>query len=146
MSSENEETIKDIANTEQEEFRLKGADDYPYTFDDLCFDHQKVAKTILAMKDFNKDPKQWESEVKRQFKLDGETVLNKDDNILVKKIEECGTYCSVQGHVTETDKEGKIIKYPVVSFNADIRQYEKVYRALLQDMKDFFVNNPEALK
>ena len=146
MSSDSEESIKDIVNTEQEEFRLKGADDYPYTFDDLCYDHQKVAKTILAMKDFYKDPKQWEIEVRRQFKLDGENVLNKEDNILVKKIQECGTYCSIQGYVTETDGNGVIVKYPVVSFNADIRQYEKVYRALLQDMKDFFVNNPEALK
>ena len=79
MSSDSEESIKDIVNTEQEEFRLKGADDYPYTFDDLCFDHQKVAKTILAMKDFYKDPKQWEIEVRRQFKLDGENVKNKEN-------------------------------------------------------------------
>ena len=46
MSSDSEESIKDIVNTEQEEFRLKGADDYPYTFDDLCFDHQKVASPM----------------------------------------------------------------------------------------------------
>lgn len=146
MSSDTEKSIKDIINTEQEQFRLKGADDYPYSFDDLCDEHQKVAKTILAMKDVFKDPKQWETEVVRQFKLAGENVINKDENPLVKKIQETGTYCAIQGYVTETNKDGSITKYPVVSFNADVRQYEKVYRALLQEMKDFFVNNPEALK
>ena len=39
-----------------------------------------------------------------------------------------------------------LVKYPIVSFVADIRQYEKVYRKILFDVKQFFIDNPEALK
>ena len=44
------------------------------------------------------------------------------------------------------NENGKIIKYPILSYIADIRHFEKVYRNILQNMKEFFKKNPEALK
>ena len=78
---------------------------------------------------------------------DTRTIENdKSGAILVKKIQDEGCYVAIQGYVTEKVTDKKVVKYPVVSFNADIRQYEKVYRALLLEMKNFYKNNPEALK
>lgn len=144
MSSENK--IKDLINTKQEDFRLKGADDYPYTFDDLCEEHQKVAKYILGLSKEIQDKSLFQNQVEQQFKLNDEIIVDKDKNPLVKKIQDEGCFVAIQGYVTEGDKNNKVIKYPVVSFSADVRQYEKVYRALVSEMKDFYKNNPEALK
>ena len=144
MASDNE--IKDLLETEQEPFKLKSWDENPYNFDDLCGDHQKVAKYILLLSKNIKDKKLFENQVSQEFKLSEEITIEKDENPLVKKIQEEGCFVSIQGYVTEKVSDNKVMKYPVVSFNADIRQYEKVYRALLLEMKEFYKNNPETLK
>lgn len=144
MTSDNE--IKDLLETEQEPFELKGWDDNPYNFDDLCDEHKKIAKYILQLSKNINDKKLFENEISQQFKLDKEVVIDKDKNPLVKKIQEEGCFVAIQGHVTEKVSDNEIVKYPVVSFNADVRQYEKVYRSLLLEMKEFYKNNPDVLK
>lgn len=144
MSSDTE--IKNLLETEQEPFTLKGWDDNPYNFDDLCDEHQKVAKYILEYSKNTKDKDLFEASIAQQFKLNEEITIDKDKNPLVKKIQEEGCFVAIQGYVTETNSDGKTVKYPVVSFNADVRQYEKVYRSLLLEMKEFYKNNPDALK
>ena len=49
-------------------------------------------------------------------------------------------------NVDEKKENGEIIKYPVLSYIADIRHFEKVYRNILENMKEFFKKHPEALK
>jgi len=142
MSSENDD-IKNALTTEQEEFKLKGADDYPYDFSDLCDEHQRVAQTILDMYDRVQDKNIFKHQIKTQFKLGKEIFVNKDENPLVKHIESQGCFCAIQGHVTEADKDGNIVKYPVVSFVADTRQYEKVYRSLVEQIKEYFVHKDD---
>lgn len=144
MSSDTE--IKNLLETEQETFTLKGADEVPYDFSDLCEEHQKIAKHILGLSKTINDKSFFENQIEQQFKLKDEIVIDKDKNPLVKKIQDEGCFVAIQGYVTESDKDNKVFKYPVVSFNADVRQYEKVYRALLLEMKEFYKNNPDALK
>jgi len=144
MSSEDD--IKNAITTEQKEFSLKGADDYPYDFSDLCDEHQKVAQTILSMYEQVEDKNIFKHQVKTHFKLGKEIFVNKDDNPLVKHIQSQGSFVGIQGHVTETDKDGNIIKYPVISFTADTRQYEKVYRSLVEQIKEYFVHNGDNVK
>ncbi len=144
MASDNE--IKDLLKKEQEPFTLKSWDENPYNFDDLCDEHQKVAKYILECSKNIQDKELFQNQISQEFKLTEETTIEKDTNPLVKKIQDEGCYVAIQGYVTEKVTDKKVVKYPVVSFNADIRQYEKVYRALLLEMKNFYKNNPEALK
>jgi hypothetical protein len=149
MSNEIEKSLKDknkdYLKNKQKSFNLRSWDDCPYNFDDLCEEHQKIAKFILQLsKEFN-DPKVFEDYIVKSFKLKGEKLIDKLDNPLIRIIEEEGVICSVQGFVTEIENN-QIVKYPVVCFTSDVRQYEKVYRRLLSDMKQFFLENSNLIK
>ena len=147
MKDENflETTNKKFLKEKQKKFKLKGWDENPFDFDNLNEEHQAVAKTILNIfKDCN-DTEIFKYQITTQFKLKGETLIDKNTNPLVKIIEENGFNVALQGHVTENEN-GKIVKYPVLSYIADIRHFEKVYRNILENMKEFFKKHPEALK
>jgi len=143
MSSEKN---KEYLKKKQKNFKLKGSDENLYNFDDLCDEHKKVANNILeTFNEVKGDKLLFEQTIKTRFKLLGEKNIKKEDNPFVQIIEKEGTYCALQGYVTEVEN-GMLVKYPIVSFVADIRQYEKVYRKILFDVKQFFIDNPEALK
>jgi hypothetical protein len=143
MSSEKN---KEYLKKKQADFELKGWNENLYNFDDLCEEHKKVAQHILTTLEETKGDKiLFEQLIKTQFQLLGEKEIKKEDNPFIQLIEKEGSYCAIQGYVTEVE-DGMLVKYPVVSFIADIRQYEKVYRKILLDVKQFFIDNPEALK
>lgn len=147
MKDENflETTNKKFLKKEQKKFKLKSWDENPFDFGNLNEEHQAVAKTILNIfKDCN-DKEIFKYQITTQFKLEGETLIDKNTNPLVKIIEENGYNVALQGHVTENEN-GKIVKYPILSYIADIRHFEKVYRNILENMKEFFKKHPEALK
>jgi hypothetical protein len=147
MKDENflETTNKKFLKEKQQKFELKGWDENPFDFSNLNKEHQAVAKTILNIFKNCNDAEIFKHQVTTQFKLEGETLIDKKTNPLVKIIEENGFNVAIQGHVTEI-KNGKLIKYPELSYIADIRHFEKVYRNILENMKEFFKKNPEALK
>ena len=147
MKDENflETTNKKFLKKEQKKFKLKSWEENPFDFGKLNEEHQAVAKTILNIfKDCN-DTEIFKQQITTQFKLKGETLIDKNTNPLVKIIEENGYNVALQGHVTENEN-GKIVKYPVLSYIADIRHFEKVYRNILINMKEFFKKHPESLK
>lgn len=147
MKDENflETTNKKFLKKEQKKFKLKSWDENLFDFGNLNEEHQAVAKTILNIfKDCN-DTEIFKHQITTQFKLKGETLIDKNTNPLVKIIEENGCNVALQGHVTENEN-GKIVKYPVLSYIADIRHFEKVYRNILINMKEFFKKHPESLK
>jgi len=147
MKDENflEITNKKFLKKKQKNFKLKGCDENIFDFGNLNEEHQAVAKTILNIfKDCN-NTEIFKHQITTQFKLNGETLIDKKTNPLVKIIEENGFTVALQGYVTENEN-GKIIKYPVLSYIADIRHFEKVYRNILENMKEFFKKHPEALK
>lgn len=147
MKDENflEITNKKFLKEKQKEFKLKGWDENPFDFGNLNEEHKSLAKTILNVFDECNNPEIFKHQITTQFKLKGETLIDKNTNPLVKIIEENGFNVAIQGYVTEIEN-GKIIKYPVLSYIADIRHFEKVYRNILKNMKEFFKKNPEALK
>jgi len=147
MTSENflEKTNKELLKTKQKKFKLKGSDDNIFDPNTLNEEHKIAAKTILDIFKNCNNSETFKILVEETFKLKDETIVDAANNPLVKIIHDNGYNLSVQGYVTERENN-KTIKYPIISYIADVRHFEKVYRNILHNMKEFFKKNPEALK
>ena len=89
MKDENflEATNKKFLKEKQQKFKLRSWDENPFDFSNLNEEHQSIAKTILNIfKDCN-DPEIFKHQITTQFKLKGETLIDKKTNPLVKIIE-----------------------------------------------------------